>query len=243
MSLVFPSADAKKVTLLDRISSTAYGNGETTMSVVRPIHLRHDEAIQKFLEHCHRRQFTPKSTIIRQGDPSHDLFYIVKGSVTVLLEDDEGRELVLAYLNPGDFFGEIGLFNEHVNRSALVRAKSACEVATISYERLKSMSTIFPDLLFAISSQLATRLRKMNRKVGDLAFMDVSGRVARSLLDLCKEPDAMTHPDGMQIRVTRQELGRIVGCSREMVGRVLKSLEEQHLISVSGKTIVVFGVR
>ena len=213
------------------------------MSVVRPVHLRHDEAIQKFLEHCHRRQFTPKSTIIRQGDPSHDLFYIVKGSVTVLLEDDEGHELVLAYLNPGDFFGEIGLFNEHVNRSALVRAKSACEVATISYERLKSMSTIFPDLLFAISSQLATRLRKMNRKIGDLAFMDVSGRVARALLDLCKEPDAMTHPDGMQIRVTRQELGRIVGCSREMVGRVLKSLEEQHLISVSGKTIVIFGVR
>ena len=62
------------------------------------------------------------------------------------------------------------------------------------------------------------------------------------LLDLCKEPDAMTHPDGMQIRITRQELGRIVGCSREMVGRVLKTLEEQHLISVSGKTIVVFGV-
>ena len=106
-----------------------------------------------------------------------------------------------------------------------------------------SMSTVFPDLLFAISSQLANRLRKMNRKIGDLAFMDVSGRVARSLLDLCKEPDAMTHPDGMQIRITRQELGRIVGCSREMVGRVLKTLEEQHLISVSGKTIVVFGVR
>lgn len=105
------------------------------------------------------------------------------------------------------------------------------------------MSNIFPDLLFAISSQLATRLRKMNRKIGDLAFMDVSGRVARTLLELCKEPDAMTHPDGMQIRVTRQELGRIVGCSREMVGRVLKTLEEQHLISVSGKTIVVFGVR
>ncbi|MEQ8662554.1 MAG: cAMP-activated global transcriptional regulator CRP [Gammaproteobacteria bacterium] len=213
------------------------------MSVVRPVPPRNEEAVQKFLEHCHRRQFSAKATIIRQGDPSHDLFYVVKGSVTVLLEDDEGRELVLAYLNPGDFFGEIGLFNEHTNRSALVRAKSACEVATISYDRLKNMSTVFPDLLFAISSQLANRLRKMNRKIGDLAFMDVSGRVARALLDLCKEPDAMTHPDGMQIRVTRQELGRIVGCSREMVGRVLKTLEEQHLISVSGKTIVVFGVR
>ena len=94
-----------------------------------------------------------------------------------------------------------------------------------------------------IAGQLATRLRRTNRKVGDLAFMDVSGRVARAILDLCKEPDAMTHPEGMQIRITRQELGRIVGCSREMVGRVLKALEEQHLLTARGKTIVVFGVR
>jgi len=60
---------------------------------------------------------------------------------------------------------------------------------------------------------------------------------------LCKEPDAMTHPDGMQIKITRQELGRIVGCSREMAGRVLKALGEQGHISVKGKTIVVFGAR
>jgi CRP/FNR family cyclic AMP-dependent transcriptional regulator len=73
--------------------------------------------------------------------------------------------------------------------------------------------------------------------------MDVTGRVARTLIDLSKEPDAMTHPDGMQIRITRQELGRIVGCSREMVGRVLKNLEEQGLITAKGKTMVVFDTR
>ena len=75
-----------------------------------------------------------------------------------------------------------------------------------------------------------SRLRSTTRKVGDLAFLDVTGRVARTLLDLCKEPDAMTHPDGMQIKITRQEIGRIVGCSREMVGRVLKTLEDQGLV-------------
>jgi len=90
---------------------------------------------------------------------------------------------------------------------------------------------------------MATRLRKTSRKVGDLAFLDVTGRVARTLLDLCKEPDALSHPQGMQIRITRQEIGRIVGCSREMVGRVLKNLEEQGLISVKGKNIVVFNAR
>ena len=201
------------------------------------------ETIQKFLAACHLRKFNAKAAIIRQGDPSRDLFYVVKGSVTVLLEEAEGRELVLAYLNPGEFFGEFGLFDSNANRSALVRARTACEVAQISYEKLKSLQALMPDLVFLIAGQLASRLRRMNSKIGNLAFMDVSGRVARALLDLCSEPDAMTHPDGMQIRVTRQELGRIVGCSREMVGRVLKNLEEQHLVSVSGKTIVVFGVR
>ena len=86
-------------------------------------------------------------------------------------------------------------------------------------------------------------MRNTTRKVGDLAFFDVTGRVARCLLELCKQPDAMTHPDGMQIKVTRQEIGRIVGCSREMVGRVLKDLEEQNLVSVKGKTMVVYGTR
>jgi CRP/FNR family cyclic AMP-dependent transcriptional regulator len=71
----------------------------------------------------------------------------------------------------------------------------------------------------------------------------VTSRVSRTLLDLCQEPDALSHPQGTQIRISRQEISRIVGCSREMVGRVLKQLEEAGKISVKGKTIVVFGTR
>jgi len=211
------------------------------MATVTPIDQK--TLISRFLEHCHQKQYPAKSVIIKEGDPSYELYYIISGSVTVQVEDLKGREIVLAYLNPGDFFGEIGLFDDAHKRTAYVRAKTKCEIAKISYERLKSLQPLFPDLLFSIASQLAIRLRKTSTKVRDLAFTDVQGRVARTLLDLCKEPDAMTHPDGMQIKITRQELGRIVGCSREMVGRVLKSLEEDHLISVAGKTIVVFGTR
>ncbi|MCK5667676.1 MAG: cAMP-activated global transcriptional regulator CRP [Gammaproteobacteria bacterium] len=202
-----------------------------------------DKTMEIFLENCHQKEYPAKSIIIKEGDPSTELYYIVEGSVTVIVEDVKGREIVLAYLNPGDFFGEIGLFDDQHKRSAFVRAKTKCEIAKVSYEHLKSLQSIFPVILFNIASQLAIRLRKTSRKVSDLAFTDVQGRVARTLLDLCKEPDAMTHPDGMQIKITRQELGRIVGCSREMVGRVLKSLEENHLITASGKTIVVFGTR
>ncbi|WP_370981260.1 cAMP-activated global transcriptional regulator CRP [Agaribacterium sp. ZY112] len=203
----------------------------------------HIDNVDTFLSHCHRRRFPAKSTLIYAGDTSDSLYYIVKGSVTVLIEDDEGREMIVAYLNDGDFFGEMGIFDQEDARSAWVRAKSECEIAEISYAKFQELSETHPEFLFAVGKQMAKRLRNTTRKVGDLAFLDVTGRVARTLLDLTKEPDAMTHPDGMQIKITRQEIGRIVGCSREMVGRVLKTLEEQGLVSVKGKTMVVFNTR
>lgn len=201
------------------------------------------ENIDRFLAHCHRRQYPAKSVIIYAGDQSDVLYYITDGSVTVLIEDDDGHEIVLAYLNPGDFFGEMGLFGEDSNRSAWVRARTQCELAEISYSRYRQIAEEDTSILFALAGQMAARLRTTSRKVSDLAFLDVTGRVAHTLLDLCKQPDAMTHPDGMQIKITRQEIGRIVGCSREMVGRVLKSLEEQGLITARGKTMVIFGTR
>lgn len=196
-----------------------------------------------FLSQCHRRRYPARSTIIYAGDKSDSLFFIIKGSVTVIIEDNDGREMIMAYLNEGDFFGEMGLFDELSPRSAWIKAKSECEVAEISYTKFREFSLQDPRIMYFIGEQMATRLRKTTRKVGDLAFMDVTGRVARTLLDLSQEPDAMTHPDGMQIKITRQEIGRIVGCSREMVGRVLKNLEDQGLVSVKGKTMVIYGAR
>ncbi|MBI5450989.1 MAG: cAMP-activated global transcriptional regulator CRP [Gammaproteobacteria bacterium] len=199
--------------------------------------------IERFIQHCHKRRYPTKTVIIHADDKPDALYFIIEGSVTVLKEDTEGHEIVLAYLNAGDFFGEMGLFTDTQNRSAWIRARSQCELAEISYPRFRELAKENPDILFELASQMAFRLRRTSNMVGRLAFMDVAGRIAGTLLDLCKEPDAMTHPDGMQIRITRQELGRIVGASREMVGRVLKNLEAQNLISAKGKTIVVFGAR
>ncbi len=210
------------------------------MAIKKPLK---SPAIERFVTHCNRRRYPPKSVLIYAGDAPDVLYYIVDGSVTVLIEDEDGREIVLSYLNAGDFFGEMGLFDEQKKRSAWVRARGQCEVAEIGYPRFRQLAKEDPDILFELATQMALRLRRTSGMVGRLAFMDVAGRVARTLLDLCKEPDAMTHPDGMQIRITRQELGRIVGCSREMVGRVLKSLEDQNLITARGKTIVVNGAR
>jgi CRP/FNR family cyclic AMP-dependent transcriptional regulator len=151
--------------------------------------------------------------------------------------------MVLGYLNKGQFFGEMGLFHEQPTRSAWVRTRTACELAEMTYPRFRQAAEDNPGLLFELATQLATRLERTNRKLGDLAFVDVTGRIAHAIMDLCSEPDAMTHPDGMQIKVSRQELSRLVGCSREMAGRVLKVLEDQGLLRARGKTVVVYGVR
>lgn len=214
--------------------------------MIKPQILKTLPNVENFLRHCQRKDFKPKATVLKQGEAGNSLCLILDGSVSVMVEDqsEPGHMLVIAYLNPGDFVGEMGLFDADAPvRSAMVVAKTQCEVAEISYERFHQIRNQFPDILYAVSRQLGIRLRQTTRKLSDLAFVDVSGRIAHTLLDLCKEPDAMTHPDGMQIKITRQELGKIVGCSREMAGRVLKSLEEDGLVAVSGKTMVVYGTR
>ncbi len=125
---------------------------------------------------------------------------------------------------------------------------SPCQLAGISYSKLSSildneLKAESKEIIIALGRQLAKRLLQTSRKAGHLAFLDVSGRVARTLIDLTEAPEAMTHPEGMQIRITRQDIGRMVGCSREMAGRVLKTMGEEGLIVVNGKTILVKGER
>ena len=204
-----------------------------------------DPTQEWFLSHCHIHKYPAKSTLIHSGEKAETLYYIVKGSVAVLIKDEDGKEMILSYLNQGDFIGELGLFSDKENptRTAWVKAKTACEIAEISYKKFRQLIQVNPEILMRLSAQMARRLQTTSSKVGNLAFLDVQGRIASTLINLAHQPDAMTHPDGMQIKITRQEIGQIVGCSRETVGRILKMLEEATAISAHGKTIVVYNTR
>lgn len=100
-----------------------------------------DPTLEWFLSHCHIHKYPAKSTLIHAGEKAETLYYIVKGTVAVLIKDDEGKEMILSYLNQGDFLGEMGMFEENENpeRSAWVRAKGACEVAEISYKKFRQL--------------------------------------------------------------------------------------------------------
>lgn len=203
------------------------------------------EELVDFFHCCNSKQYNAKSIIIAPGDPADTLYYIREGSVSITMEDDDGEELIFAYLNQGDFLGEIGLFSDVKSRSVTVRARTKCRTEEISYEQVRAfadnkLKACYPVLLQYIAEHMAKRLLITTRKAGDLAFLDVAGRVKSALLELTTQPDAIKKPEGIQIRVTRQEISRMVGCSREMAGRVLKGFQQEGFIWAHGKTLIIY---
>ncbi|WP_374249189.1 cAMP-activated global transcriptional regulator CRP [Thermomonas sp.] len=203
--------------------------------------------IERFIANCHRRKYPARTEVFHPGDPAGTLYYIISGSVSIIAREDDGRELVLGYIGSGEFVGEMGLFVQNDQRGVALRTRTVCELAEISYERLLTLLTAQANdatrLLHSIGAQISQRLLDTSRKAGRLAFLDVSDRIYRTLFDLAKEPEAMSHPLGTQLRVSRQELARLVGCSREMAGRVLKKLQVDGKLHARGKTVVVYGTR
>lgn len=199
--------------------------------------------IQTFVAQAHKRSYPPKHTILHAGDMPTSLYLILEGSVSILLEDTDGREIVLAYLGPGDFFGEMCLFPEQKARTAIVRTRAQPTlVAEATYTAFRQFAAAHHEIMYEIAGQLAARLRDTSQRLGDLAFLDVAGRLAHILLDLSKKPDAQQHPRGRVVKISRQELARNAGCSREMAGRVLKKLEEDGLVISQGRNILVLDV-
>ncbi|GAB2492793.1 cAMP-activated global transcriptional regulator CRP [Pseudoxanthomonas sangjuensis] len=204
--------------------------------------------IDRFLAHSHRRRYPARADVFRPGDPAGTLYYVVSGSVSIITEEADDRELVLGYFGPGQFVGEMGLFIESDKREVILRTRTQCELAEVGYERIQQLfsgplAADAPRLLYAIGAQLSRRLLDTSRKASRLAFLDVTDRIVRTLFDLAKEPEAMSHPQGTQLRVSRQELARLVGCSREMAGRVLKKLQADGALHARGKTVVLYGTR
>lgn len=167
--------------------------------------------------------------------------------------DDESdnsaqREMLVGHAVTGEFVGDLGLFFPAPKRHIALRARTACEVAGISHKKLMDLmeGPLREDavkILYAIGAHLSKRLLGATRKASGLALVDVRERIMRSVIELARHPDALTHPDGMQIKASRQELAKLSGCSREMAGRALKELEADGRLTARGKTIVVFGLR
>ena len=187
-------------------------------------------------------KFRQRDSILHPDEPDDRIHMVLDGVVTLQTYTENGRQIINDYLGRGFFFNESVLTHSQ-GADFWANSKGGCAIASITKERFVAVGMMYPMLLKVLADQLIERLCTADHKACDLAFLDVSGRVANALQLLAKGPCAITHPDGMQIRMTRQEIGLIVGCSREMVGRAIKTLADEGVIEVNGKNIVIRGTR
>ena len=182
-----------------------------------------------------RKPYPKDSTVITAGDPTDALYIVISGRLKVIMSDKEGREVILAFLNQGDFFGEMGLI-DRAPRSATVITTGPCELLTITQADFMNCLQKNLELTMSVLRGLVTRLREADKKIGSLALMDVCGRVARLLMEMAETVD------GQKVvtrKLPKQQIAKMVGASREMVSRVMKEMETGGHIEVRDRQILL----
>lgn len=196
------------------------------------------EELEKLSRVTGRHSAARGEFIVRAGEAADSLFVLLSGNAKVLNSDEEGREIILAMLGEGEFFGEMGLIDGSV-RSADVVAQEACELLVISRADLQRCMQDNFQVALKVMHILVQRLRCADSKIESLALLDVYGRVARLMLDM-----SAIDADGRQVitrKVSKQEMARMIGASREMVSKVVRNLENSGYIRYEGDVIVIVG--
>ena len=187
-----------------------------------------------------KRRFKRGEVIVEQGKKSNALFILLNGRARVVTADSRGREVILATLQPGDHIGEMSLIDNEPH-SATVRAEVQTDVLMLGRTEFARCLPENSSMAYAVMRGLVQRLRHADRKIESLALMDVYGRVARALLEFATE----TGDGEMLIRekISRQDIAKMVGASREMVSRVMKDLEERGFIQTQENGSIVVKER
>jgi len=182
-----------------------------------------------------RKAYPKNSTIIAAGDPTDAMYIVVSGRLKVVMSDKQGQEVILAILSQGEFFGEMGLIAQ-APRSATVTTIEPCELLTITRADFNKCLQGNFDLTMNVIRGLVKRLREADKKIGSLALMDVYGRVARLLLEMAETVD------GQKVitkKLTKRDIAKMIGASREMVSRVMKELQTSGRIEVRAGEILL----
>ncbi len=186
-----------------------------------------------------KRRFKRGELIVEQGTKSNALFILLNGRARVLTADTRGREVILAVLQNGDYVGEMSLIDNEPH-SATVRAEVQTDMLVLGRNEFARCLPDSSSLSYAILRGLVARLRSADRQIESLALLDVYGRVARTLLDMSEEEKGVKIIRG---KVSRQDMAKVVGASREMVSRVMKDLEDKGVIETLENGSVVIKER
>lgn len=183
------------------------------------------------------KSYPRSAVVLTEGEMGDSLYMIQSGKVKVFIGDEDGREIILKILSPGDFFGEMSMIDKQP-RSASVTTLEASTFHILSHAAFASCIEQAPHIANFVMRVLAQRVREADRKIGTLALMDVYGRVASTLLELA------VYNNGVLMvgeKLSQQDLANMVGASREMVNRILKDLSDRGFITVESKSITIIN--
>ncbi|HEY5639123.1 MAG TPA: Crp/Fnr family transcriptional regulator [Dehalococcoidia bacterium] len=198
-----------------------------------------EEDLRWLAKRVQRRKYNRGDIIFVKDDPGESMFIVEDGAVRIYVPGTQGADLTLAVMQPGEFFGDLSLLDGRP-RSASAEAARNANLLTLERGDLTELLESRPNAALAILTVIAARLRETDQMASDLAFLDVSGRLARRLLDLAAS-NGKERDDGVLINatITQEELANMIGVTRESVNRNLGMFRRLGLIAREGRRIVV----
>jgi CRP/FNR family transcriptional regulator, cyclic AMP receptor protein len=191
------------------------------------------------------RSYPARAVVVTQGEPALALFAILRGRLKVVSCGPDGRDTVLGIMGEREIFGEIALIDGGA-RSATCTAIEPCELLAIERAQFLKLLDDSPRISVKLLYVLAQRLRRLSQRSEDAAFLDVPSRLARTLLDLAVRFGEHGRPLSNSIRIdlklSQQELGELVGATRESVNKHLGDWARQGFVKVEAGRMVLSDV-
>ncbi len=182
-----------------------------------------------------RQEFARDEVIFAAHEPADSFYVIASGRVKVCVSSAGGKELILATLGPGQFFGEMALLDD-ATRSASVVAQLPTVAYRLRRHDFERLVEQHPTIARKLLRELSLRLRRSNAQMESLATLDVVGRLARYLIDLAKQHGQILGNGWVAVRrPTHQDIANSIGTSRETVTRLMNDLEQRGLVVNEGK--------
>jgi CRP/FNR family transcriptional regulator, cyclic AMP receptor protein len=180
------------------------------------------------VRHVRTRGYSRGTTIFHKDDPGGLLYVILKGAVSITLPSSEGKDLVLAILSAGDFFGELSLFDEEPRNATAIAVEDDTQTLILPRGDFLELVRSHPEMAINIMALLSRRLREADSLAQDAALLDLPGRLARRLLELAQH-HGKRDGDRIQIslRLTQSELAALVGATRVATNRQLQRFQQQ----------------
>ncbi len=234
LSITHPSNGSGRDVLTEEPARIRAGIARAPMFQSLPLH-----AIEDLTQRVAVRRVRAGGVVVSQDEPGDALFVILSGRVKVVIFGENGREVTLSLLRPGDAFGEISLFDGEP-RSANCIAMEPTSLLILSRDDLLAHITDFPQTALNLLGEMANRLRRADDNIAQLALCDVHERLIRRLISLAREDGSET-PEGLLLcrRPTQQELANMIGSCRETISRAFNQLAREGLIVPRGRQLVV----